>query len=258
MPCQDIFCRVFSGILSQGLLGAKLAVAVLMIVSLKRAVQLSSLSMILSAFVGALLSMAFVLAMSKRTSKMSALIVSGVMIGYICSAITDFIVTFAEDSQIVNLHNWSRGSFSGISMANVQVMAVVVVCSLFLVFFLAKPIGAYEISEVTARSLGVNVPFLKVSLVILSSILSACVVAFAGPVSFVGVATPHMVKRLLGSAKPILMIPACFLGGAVFCLVSDLIARMVFSPTELSISTVTAIFGAPVVLIVMAKRRKEV
>lgn len=238
--------------------GAKLAVAVLMIVSLKRAVQLSSLAMILSAFVGAILSMAFVLAMSKRVSKMSALIVSGVMIGYICSAITDFIVTFAEDSQIVNLHNWSRGSFSGINMANVRVMAAVVICSLVLVIFLAKPIGAYEISEVTAKSLGVNVPFLKVSLVILSSILSACVVAFAGPVSFVGVATPHMVKRLLGSAKPILMIPACFLGGAVFCLLSDLIARMVFSPTELSISTVTAVFGAPVVLIVMAKRRKEV
>ena len=130
--------------------------------------------------------------------------------------------------------------------------------TVLLVFFLAKQISAYEISEVTAKSLGVNVPFLKISLVILSSILSACVVAFAGPVSFVGVATPHLVKRLLGSSKPILMIPACFLGGAVFCLLSDLIARMVFSPTELSISTVTAVFGAPVVLIVMAKRRKDV
>ena len=238
--------------------GAKLAVAVLMILSLRRAMQLSSLMMITAAFVGAILSMVFVLAMSKRVNKMSALIVSGVMIGYICSAITDFIVTFAEDSQIVNLHNWSRGSFSGINMGNVQVMAVVVFSSFLLVFFLAKPISAYEISEVTAKSLGVNVPFLKISLVILSSILSACVVAFAGPVSFVGVATPHLVKRLLGSSKPILMIPACFLGGAVFCLLSDLIARMVFSPTELSISTVTAVFGAPVVLIVMAKRRKDV
>ena len=238
--------------------GAKLAVAVLMILSLRRAMQLSSLMMITAAFVGAILSMVFVLAMSKRVNKMSALIVSGVMIGYICSAITDFIVTFAEDSQIVNLHNWSRGSFSGINMGNVQVMAVVVFSSFLLVFFLAKPISAYEISEVTAKSRGVNVPFLKISLVILSSILSACVVAFAGPVSFVGVATPHLVKRLLGSSKPILMIPACFLGGAVFCLLSDLIARMVFSPTELSISTVTAVFGAPVVLIVMAKRRKDV
>lgn len=238
--------------------GAKLAVALLMILSLRRAMQLSSLMMITAAFVGAILSMVFVLAMSKRVNKMSALIVSGVMIGYICSAITDFIVTFAEDSQIVNLHNWSRGSFSGINMGNVQVMAVVVFSSFLLVFFLAKPISAYEISEVTAKSLGVNVPFLKISLVILSSILSACVVAFAGPVSFVGVATPHLVKSLLGSSKPILMIPACFLGGAVFCLLSDLVARMVFSPTELSISTVTAVFGAPVVLIVMAKQRKDV
>ena len=236
--------------------GAKLAVAVLMILSLRRAMQLSSLMMITAAFVGAILSMVFVLAMSKRVNKMSALIVSTPSLT--SRLMSSFIVTFAEDSQIVNLHNWSRGSFSGINMGNVQVMAVVVFSSFLLVFFLAKPISAYEISEVTAKSLGVNVPFLKISLVILSSILSACVVAFAGPVSFVGVATPHLVKRLLGSSKPILMIPACFLGGAVFCLLSDLIARMVFSPTELSISTVTAVFGAPVVLIVMAKRRKDV
>ena len=94
-------------------------------------------------------------------------------------------------------------------------------------------------------------------MVILSSILSACIVAFAGPISFVGIAVPHLVKAMLKSAKPILMIPACFLGGSVFCMFCDLLARMMFAPTELSISTVTAVFGAPVVLWVMVKRNKE-
>ena len=95
--------------------GAKLVVALVMVAALGRAVQVSSLTMILAAFVGAMISMGFVLLMSRVMEQMSMLIVSGVMIGYICTAITDFVVTFAEDADIVNLHNWSKGSFSGIS-----------------------------------------------------------------------------------------------------------------------------------------------
>ena len=105
--------------------------------------------------------------------------------------------------------------------------------------------------------MGVNITLLRVALVILSSVLSAAVVAFAGPISFVGIAVPHLVKNLLGTTKPILMIPATFLGGSVFCLLCDLLARTMFAPTELSISTVTAVFGAPIVLWIMIKRNKE-
>lgn len=90
----------------------------------------------------------------------------------------------------------------------------------------------------------------------LSSLLAACITAYAGPVSFVGIAVPHLVKNLFGTAKPIIMIPACFLGGSVFCLFCDLLARTLFAPTELSISTVTAVFGAPVVILIMLKRHK--
>ena len=92
---------------------------------------------------------------------------------------------------------------------------------------------------------------------VLSSLLSACVTALAGPISFVGIAVPHLMKNLFRTAKPILMIPACFLGGAVFCLFCDLIARTAFSPIELSISSVTAVFGAPVVIYMMISRRTK-
>ena len=102
-----------------------------------------------------------------------------------------------------------------------------------------------------------NVQLLRVLLILLSSILSASVTAFAGPISFVGIAVPHLTKSLLKTAKPILVIPACFLGGAVFCLFCDLIARTAFAPTELSISSVTAVFGAPVVIYVMIHKQKR-
>ena len=105
--------------------------------------------------------------------------------------------------------------------------------------------------------MGVNIKAFRAVLILLSSVLSATVTAFAGPISFVGVAVPHLMRSLFKTAKPIIMIPACFLGGGVFCLLSDLIARTAFAPTELSISAVTALFGAPVVILVMLRRQRE-
>ncbi len=237
--------------------GAKLVVALVMVASLGFSIRLSSWMMILAAFAGSLLCMGFVILASRVINHMSMLIVSGVMIGYICSAVTDFVVTFADDENIVNLHNWSQGSFSGITWDNVAVMAFVVAAASACVFLLSKPISAYQMGEAYAQNMGLNVRTFRVLLVLLSSILSACVTAFAGPVSFVGIAVPHLVKSLLGTVRPLLMIPACFLGGAVFCLFCDLLARTMFAPTELSISTVTAILGAPVVIYIMIHRKKD-
>lgn len=235
--------------------GAKLVVAFVMIFLLGRGITISSLGMVGAAFVGSMISMGFVLAVSKKVNNMSMLVVCGIMIGYICSAITDFFVTFAEDSNIVNLHNWSLGSFSGTSWNSVKIMAVIVLVTLVCVFFLSKPIGAYQIGENYAQNLGVNIKALRVLLILLSSILSACVTAFAGPISFVGIAVPHLIKSLFKTAKPLVIIPAGFLGGAVFCLFCDLLARTVFAPTELSISSVTAVFGAPVVIYMMIRKQ---
>lgn len=237
--------------------GAKLSVALVMILFLQNGIVLHSAAMIVSAFVGAMLSMGFVLIVSGRVQKSGMLIVSGIMIGYICSAITDFVVTFADDSNIVNLHNWSMGSFSGIDTDDVKTMSVVIFTAFLIVFALSKQISAYQLGETYARSVGMNIRLFRVLLILLSSILSACVTAFAGPVSFVGIAVPHLIKTLFKTAKPIIIIPAVFLGGGVFCLFCDLIARTLFAPTELSISSVTAVFGAPVVICMMLRRSRK-
>ena len=236
---------------------AKLLVALTMIGSLARGVAVGSLGMILAAFVGSMLSMGAILLVSSRLKSMSLLIVCGIMIGYICSAITDLVVTFANDSNIVNLHNWSLGSFSGMKWSSVGTIAITVLVSLALTFLLSKPMSAYQLGENYAQNMGVNVKLFRIELILLSSILSACVTAFAGPISFVGIAVPHLIKTLFRTARPIIMIPACFLGGGVFCLLCDLIARTLFAPTELSISSVTAVFGVPVVLWMLLKRQKS-
>ena len=240
---QTFFANPIAGPFVMGISsGAKLAVALVMVVFLNHGLLTSSLTLILAAFAGAMAAMAFVLAVARRVQRMSILVICGVMIGYICSAVTEFVVAFAQDSNIVNLHNWSQGSFSGMTWGNVQAAALVVLPALAAAF---------------CQSVGVNVKLFSRLLVLLSSLLAACVTAFAGPISFVGIAVPHLVKQLLGSAKPLVVLPGCCLGGAAFCLLCDLIARSLFAPTELSISAVTAVFGAPVVIGLLIRRNRE-
>ena len=254
---QTFFANPIAGPFVLGISsGAKLVVALTMIVFLGNDVMLDSAGLIIAAFVGSLLSLGLIIPVSSRAQKNYMLIVCGIMIGYICSAITEFIVTFADDSNIVNLHNWSMGSITGIGMDQAAVMSAVVFAAMIPTFLLSKQIGAYQLGEAYARNSGVNIRWFRLAVILLSSLLSACVTAFAGPVSFVGIAVPHIVKRMLGTAKPRAVIPASFLGGACFCLLCDLIARTVFAPTELSIGSVTAVLGAPVVIVIMMSRKK--
>jgi iron complex transport system permease protein len=227
-----------------------------MIYSMTLGYTMSSYSLIGAAFIGPLMSIGFSLIVARRIKNMAALLVAGIMIGYICSAVTDFLVTFANDSDIVNLHDWSMGTFSGTGMDDVKAIFVFVFFGFVGAFFLSKPIGAYMLGESYAKNMGVNIKLLRALLIILSGLLSSAVTAFAGPVSFVGIAVPHIIRVLFKTSKPLVMIPACFLGGSIFCMLCDMIARTVFAPTELSISTVTAIFGAPVVIIIMLKRKR--
>lgn len=237
--------------------GAKLVVALMLIFFLGQGIPVTWAVMIGGAFLGSMISMGFVLLASSRVNSMSVLVVCGIMLGYICSAVTDFVITFADDANIVDLHNWSMGSFSGMSWENVKIFSAVVFFCLVLTLLLAKPIGAYQLGETYARSAGVEIKRFRGELILLSSILSACVTAFAGPISFVGIAVPRLVKGMLGTARPVMMIPGCFLGGGVFCLLCDLAARSLFSPVEVSISSVTAVFGAPVVIWMMLREKRR-
>ena len=236
--------------------GAKMVVALAMIYCLGRFQVVSSYTLIIAAFIGSLIATGFILLVSRRINHMATLLVAGIMIGYICSAITDFVVTFADDSDIVNLHGWSQGSFSGMSWSNVQVAAVVVGIAFVCTFLLSKPVSAYQLGEAYAQSMGVNIKVFRVVLILLSSVLSASVTAFAGPISFVGIAVPFLTRKAFGTSKPIVIIPGTFFAGAVFCMICDLIARMALAPVELNISTVTSILGAPIVIYMMVKREK--
>ncbi len=210
-----------------------------------------------ASFAGSVLSLLIVILFTGKVRSMSSLLVIGMMISYICSAVTDLLINFADDHDIVNLTHWSMGSFSAASWQSVRISALIVIPAFFIVFAFSKQMEAYSLGEGYAGSLGVNVGALRVLMVLFTGVLSASVAAFAGPISFVGIAVPHICRMLLRTEKPILMIPASFLCGSVFCLLCDLAARMLFSPTELSISTVTSAIGAPIVIWLMLTRRNR-
>lgn len=237
--------------------GAKMFLAVVTIALSKYITTIPVFLTVISAFIGSMLSMMFVLAFSGKIQNMSMLLVIGIMISYICSAITDFLINFAKESDIVNLTHWSLGSFSGAGWGNLKIAAAIVIPASIAVFFLSKPISAYALGEGYAQSLGVNIKRFRVLLIIFSSILSACVTAFAGPISFIGIAVPHISRIMLKTQKPQVMIPATFLCGAVFCMICDLVARTMFAPTELSVGTVTSAIGAPIVIWLMISRRTK-
>lgn len=238
--------------------GAKMLLAVVTIALSGTMTQIPVSLTVAAAFIGSMLSMLLVLVFARKIKNMSSLLVIGIMISNICSAVTDFLINFAKEADIVNLTYWSMGTFSGKSWNDLKISSIIVIITLIVTFFMSKPIGAYQLGEGYAKSMGINIKAFRVVLIVLSSMLSACVTAFAGPIAFVGIAVPHIAKLMFGTAKPIVMIPGVFLTGAIFCMFCDLVARTVFSPTELTLGTVTAAVGAPVVIWLMLKRKSEV
>ena len=143
---QTFFANPIAGPFVLGISsGAKLMTALVMIFLLGRGLVAGSVVLILASFIGAMLSMGFVILIANKVNNMSILVICGIMVSYICSAVTDLVVTFADDSNIVNLHNWSLGSFSGITWENISVMAVVLFFCMICAMLMAKPAGAYQL-----------------------------------------------------------------------------------------------------------------
>lgn len=237
--------------------GARMVVSFVMVFFLFSLGKVSSWVLIIASFMGSLLVTAVIIFFAGRLRSMATLLVAGIMVGYICTAVSEFIITFADDNDIVNLHGWTQGSFAGTGWEQVLTAAVVVLPVSVITFLMSKQIGAFLLGERYAASMGLSVRKFRLIIIILSSILSATVTAFAGPVSFVGIAVPIVIRSVLKTSDPIYVIPSTFVCGSAFCVICDLIARQIMAPTELMLSNITAVFGAPIVIAAMIKRGRN-
>ncbi|MDO5036735.1 MAG: iron ABC transporter permease [Tissierellia bacterium] len=237
--------------------GARLFVGLIILGNFGLGLQVQSLGLFfVFSMVGSLLAMVLVLIFAKRSKSLSTLVVIGIMIGYIATAITNFMMTFSDEHKIAGLTMWGLGSFSGVNWDMIRVSLIIIIPSIIMTFLSAKSLQAFLLGESYAMTMGLDIKKFRFRLIILSSCLTACVTAFAGPISFVGIAVPHISRILFKSANPKILVPAICLTGANFCLLSDYLARTLFAPIELNISVITSLIGAPIVIYLMTRRTR--
>lgn len=217
----------------------------------------SSWTILGAAFLGSMVVMLFVLLIASRVESKVTLLVVGLMIGYLCSACTSIMINFAEEAQVKGFVIWQMGSFSGFTWDSVKVLIIVTIPMLFIASFMHKPLNALLLGEKYAVSLGINIRSIKIFLIFVSSLLSAVVTAFAGPVAFIGLSVPHMSRILFKTSDNKILFPSTMILGAGLTGICDFAARMTFSPTEISLGSVTSLIGAPLIVYLMLRRNKN-
>lgn len=214
--------------------------------------------MFAGAFCGSMMVMLIMLFAASKAKSIVTLLIIGMMCGSVCSSIITILTSYAAKENIAAFVAWGMGSFAGILFDRVGVLAVLTVPMYFVAASMAKGLNALQLGDNYARSMGVGVRLLRMSIVVVSSILTAAVTAFAGPVSFIGLVVPHFCRLFFRTHDVRVLLPACILGGAAMTGLCDLLARIIVAPRELPLSAITAFIGAPVVVYLLRRRERDV
>ncbi len=241
--------------------GASLGVAMVVLSAGAGASQLlagfglaGDLGLVAAASAGSGAALGLVFLAAKRVSTLTLLIL-GVLFGYATSALVTVLVHFSLAERIQSYLTWTFGSFGGVTWSQLRVLAPVLAAGLALAAAASKPANALLLGESYAASMGVAVTRARYLILASTALLAGAVTAFCGPIAFLGVAVPHLVRGLLGSADHRLLIPASVLAGASVALASDLVAQLPGSRAVLPLNAVTALIGAPVIAGVILRRR---
>lgn len=212
------------------------------------------LGLVTAACAGAGAVLALVLAAARRVSNLTLLIL-GVLFGYAVSALVTVLVHFSAAERIQAYLAWTFGSFGAVTWSELAVLAPALVLGLAAAFVLAKPLNALLLGERYAESLGLTVRRARFAILLATAVLAGGVTAFCGPVGFIGVAVPHLARGYFHAADHRVLVPGTALAGAVVALLSDLVAQLPGSASNLPLNAVTALLGAPVIIAVILRRR---
>ncbi len=238
--------------------GATLMVSLVMLTSLTMQLHIiTPFTVTLAAMAGACIVMTIVVAIASRVKNGITLLIIGLMMGYLCHAVTSVLTALAEKEQVKGFVLWQLGSFSGFKWDEISLLLLVGGLLLMIVFLLAKPLNGFLLGEEYARSMGINIRFFRMLILFLTCSLAGMITAMAGPVAFIGLAIPHMARMIFSTSDNRILIPGTFLLGALVASGCDFIARSLLSPVELPLSAITAFFGAPVVISLLMKKRVQ-
>jgi len=244
--------------------GASLGVAFVVLLSGRiGGIALSSLgymgevAMTVAAIIGALAVMLLIVYVSQKVKGNVTLLIIGVMIGYVATAIIGVLKFFSAEEDVRAYVVWGLGSFSRVSGGQVSTFAIIMAVLLPLSFLLVKTLNLLLLGDGYARNLGLNVRRSRMSVIACAGVLVAIVTAYCGPISFLGLAVPHLCRGIFRSSDHRILMPASLLAGSSLALLCNLIARLPGFEGALPVNSVTALIGAPVVAAVLFRRRKE-
>lgn len=235
--------------------GASLGVALVMMAAsiLPVAFVSSGWALIVAAIVGASVVLVLVVGVSFKVNNAVTLLIVGIMFGSIAGSLVSVLQNFSNPDAIKLFVMWTFGSLSAVTWNYMQVLLPVVIVGVGMAFFLQKRLDGLLLGENYARGLGVSIPKTRFLIVISTGLLAGGITAFTGPIAFVGVAIPHIARGLFRTSTHKILIPASVVCGASLLLICDIITQI---PTyTLPINTVSALFGAPIIIWIILKRR---
>lgn len=236
--------------------GATVMVSIVMLTTLTVGMTvLSPFMTTIAAFAGAYAVMLVVVSVASKVKSGITLLIVGLMMGYLCHAVTSILTALAEKEKIKGFVLWQLGSFSGFKWSEISILFFCGGLILLVIYLLSKPLNAFLLGETYAASMGVNIRRFRVMILLCACALAGMVTSMAGPVAFVGLAVPHMARLIFQTSDNRILVPGACLVGALVTSLCDLIARMVLAPVELPLSAITAFFGAPIVIGLLLKRR---
>ena len=212
----------------------------------------------LAAVAGALLVMSLIVFLSHRVEGNVTLLITGVLIGYIATAIIGVLKYFSSEEDIRAYVIWGLGSFSRVTGGQVYVFAGLTAVVLPLTMLLAKPLNILLLGDMYAMNLGLNVKRSRMFVIATAGTLTAIATAYCGPIMFLGLAVPHICRGLFNSTDHRILLPACVLSGAALALLCNLIARMPGFEGALPINSVTSLIGAPIALSILLKKKNGI
>ncbi|OKH18320.1 iron ABC transporter permease [[Limnothrix rosea] IAM M-220] len=238
--------------------GAGLGVALVILGSGFVGGVVGSFSIALAASLGAIAVLSLVLAIARRVPHHATLLILGLMLGYVSNSLVTMLLHFSPSEAMRLYLSWTFGSFAQIQREQLPIFSILIFLGGIMAYCSAKALNVLLLGKQYAQSLGLNIRKTRRQIIISTAILSGTVTAFCGPISFIGLAVPHLCRYLLKTVNHRLLIPAIALMGASLALLADIIAQLPGSQLTLPLNTVTALFGAPIVMAIILRRHRSI
>ncbi len=213
-------------------------------------------AVLLAAFIGAMLVTGLIFFFSTLVRNNVMLLIIGIMVGYVSSSAIELLNFFSTEEGVKSYAVWGMGDFGGVSMQNMPVFASITVVGLLLAILLIKPLNALLLGEEYAESLGINTRRTRNLLLIITGILTAITTAFCGPISFIGLATPHIARLILGTQNHTRLLPATILCGSAIALLCNILCNLPGDGGIIPLNAVTPLIGAPVIIYVLVRTKR--